>query len=609
MKKTFSNSIFFILLSVVFFVAVLVNNMFLKGLNVDLTQDRVYSLSQGSSNIVESLDEPINLYFFFSDTNSKGMTAIRDYASQVESLLREYERQANGKINLEVIDPVPFSEAEDRAASFGLTAANTGVGQDTVYFGLAGTNALDDGMVIGFFDPQKEAFLEYDISKLVYQLSEPEPIKVTLITDIQVAGGQSPITGQGAPPNAMYQQLQSFFEVTLLSSSDTELPEQTDVLMLLHPQNIAAQLSVGIDQYLMSGGKAIMLIDPHYESDPMAQMGSVGANSSQFELLEHYGIKVNTAKVVLDALTGLEVRAGDGGVVRHLGFLGLANENIDDNDITTAGLESINGASFGSIELLEASGLKKSNMLLSSLNTSQMPATEYASKQEPSALNQGFTNQQQQQVLAARFNGTASSILTSNNSAQYESFKPVDFVAQTDNLNVVVIADADISADRFWVQQSSFFGQTVFSPFANNADLISNVIENLGGSEGLIGIRSRGTFARPFTRVQAIQVIAEEKFREQEQLLQAQLEQTEAQLLQLQNQTDSLTLSPQQQQAIDDFTEQKISIRKSLRDVQFQLDKDINALGNTLKLLNIVVAPLVLVLLLFFVSRLMRKKG
>lgn len=603
MKKTFSQVLFYLLLAAVFFTAVLISQLFLRGFSLDLTDDKIYSLSPGSVSIVEDIEEPINLYFFFSDTNSKGLTAIRDYANRVETILRKYQALSNGKINLEVIDPVPFSEAEDRAASFGLTAAGgAGGANDAVYFGLAGTNSLDDGMIIGFFDPQKESFLEYDISKLIYQLSEPEPIHLALVTDLPVAGGPNPMTMQNSPPTVMYQQMEQFFDVSLLSGSNEELPSDTELLVILHPQNISPSLINSIDQFMMKGGKAIVFVDPHYESELMAQRGAVGANSSSLDLLEHYGVAVNTNEVVLDSMAGLEVRGAQGNVIRHLGFLGLGRENINQSDITTADLDSINGASFGSIKVVPGSPIRFNPLLQSTKNTSLMKASAYANINNPEELGVAFKNAQTQHTLAARITGRAQSIISQEQAALMP-----DFTEQTSKLNLVVVADADITADRFWVQQSSFFGQAMFSPFANNGDLVINVLENLGGSEGLIGVRSRGTFLRPFTRVEAIRSVAEDKFRTQEQRLQSELEQTEQQLIELQSQSNGINLSPEQKQAIDAFTEQKITIRKALRNVQFQLDKDINALGNTLKIVNIVVAPFVLVFILFLISRAFRK--
>ncbi|WP_284219423.1 Gldg family protein [Agaribacter marinus] len=605
MQKTFSNIIFFVALIAVFLVAILLNNLLFKGVSVDLTENKVYSLSSGTKDILSELEEPVNLYFFFSDDASKGMTAIRNYAVQVETLLKKYEQLAGGKINLEIVDPAPFSEDEDRAATFGLTAATVGSAGESIYFGLAGTNALDDAMVIGFFDPSKESFLEYDISKLVHQLSSPELAKVAIVTSLALEGGQNPMTGQQDPPNVIFTQLSQLFDVTLVNEVEDTLPEDSQVLILWHPQNVSDALLYNIDQYLLKGVKAIAFIDPHFESDQMSPMGAVGANSSLTSVLGKYGISVKDDELILDAQLGLEIRGQQNNVVRHVGYLGLGNAQINSDDITTADLDTLNGASFGAVTIDADNTLSLMPLISSSENTFTINTNDYATQRSPDALLDLASPFDQQAVLAARVTGKVTSAYTDNVEAQKDGF-----IGESEDFNIAVIADADLLADRFWVQQSSFFGQTVYSPFANNGDFVTNLVENFAGSEGLIGIRSRGTFARPFDKVQALAVQAEEKFREQEQLLQAQLEQTEAQLAQIQSQqTDSLTISPEQQAAIDEFIAQRVNIRKALRDVQFQLDKDIDSLGNKLAILNIVVAPLALVLLLFLTARLFSKRA
>lgn len=608
MKRTISNILFFVLLGCVFLGAIIVNNTYLQTVNVDLTSEKIYSLSKGSEQIAASVKEPITLYLFFSESTSNGMTVIRDYKVRVESLLKEYERLSKGKVRLQVIDPQPFSEAEDRAASFGLTAASTGVGQDTIYFGLAATNSLDDAMVIGFFDPQKEALLEYEISSLIYQLNDPEPIKLTIVSDLQLTGGQNPLSGQISPPNMMYQQLEEIFDLSIISASEDSLPDNTQILLLWHPQNLNESLLFNIDQFLMAGGKALALLDPHYESDPMTVNDAMGANSSVLELLATYGIDFDNTEVVLDALTGLEVRTQQqGGTTRHLGFLGLTKEQINNKDITTADLDTVNGASFGTVSIGNTGTLSQTVLLSSSSNSALMLASDYSATQDPVLLAQQFSSQDKQLTLGARYSGAAPSHFANRRIPNQQENNAI--LTRTNRLNIVVVADADIAADRFWVQQSNFFGQTVSTPFADNSDFILNTLENLGGSEALIGIRSRGTFARPFVKVQEIQVLAEERFREQEKRLQAQLEQTEVELSQLQTQGDSLVLSAEQEAAIDAFTEKRVLIRKSLRDVQFQLQKDIDELGNILKLINIVAAPLILVIILFLSAKLLRKRA
>jgi ABC-type uncharacterized transport system involved in gliding motility auxiliary subunit len=288
MSNKFSSPFIVILLASLFFALVVLNNQLLGSARLDLTENQVYSLSQGSKKILSDIDEPINLYLFFSDKSSKSMTSLRNYASRVESLLEEYNKAANGKINLKIVDPEPFSETEDQANQFGLTAATIGPAGDPIYLGLAATNALDDQKTIAFFDPQQESFLEYEISKLIYQLSDPTPVKLTVLTDLPVSGGQNPMTGQSDPAWTFYTQLQQLYEVQKIDSSASALPIETDVLVVIHPKSLPETLLFDIDQYAMQGGKLLIFVDPHNESDPMAMMGGPAPNGSNLGRLEKF---------------------------------------------------------------------------------------------------------------------------------------------------------------------------------------------------------------------------------------------------------------------------------------------------------------------------------
>lgn len=607
----FSTSLILILLAVLFFALTILNNQLLSPLRLDLTENQVYSLSDGSREIVANIDEPINLYLFYSNKSSKGMTTLRNYANRVESMLREYTNASPGKINLQIIDPEPFSEAEDQASEYGLTAATIGTLGEAVYLGLAATNSLDDQQIIGFFDPQKETFLEYEISKLIHQLSQPDLAKVTVVSDLPLAGGQNPMNGQFDPEWTFLTQLKQLYDVEVVKNGVANLPEGSDVVMLVHPKELSDSLLYDIDQYALNGGKLLIFVDPNNESDPMAMMAGmgamVGANGSDLAtIFSAWGLDFTAQQVLLDAELGLDIRTADGGVTRHFGFVGVETAQLDRNDVTTASLEVINGASFGTFSKTAESRLQVSPLMFSSSNTDFMDAETYSSSREPDSFTKTFENRNQQQMLAARLTGQAKSAYpdaVNDNNAH---------VAETDDLNAVVVGDTDMLADRFWVQQANFFGQTVFTPFANNGDFITNAVENLGGSSALISIRSRGTFARPFTTVDALTVEAERKFREQEQLLEAQLEETEQQLAQLQNQQaegTALVLSPQQQAAVDEFMDKRLEIRKALRDVRHQLDKDIEELGNWLKFINIAVSPFVLMLAMMLLARIFRTKS
>jgi ABC-type uncharacterized transport system involved in gliding motility auxiliary subunit len=610
MQHKLTSSVNLFLLVVVFFALVFVNNQLLSSARLDLTENQVYSLSQGSKQVLKEIDEPINLYFFFSDKASKNMTSLRNYANRVESLLREYETLASGKLKLQVLDPQAFSEQEDQADQFGLTAANIGAAADAIYMGLAATNALDEQKIIAFFDPQKEGSLEYEISKLIYQLSEPEPVNITLITDLALKGGQNPMTGQADPPWTFLTQLEQLYKVEQLGSETISVPNNTDVLLLVHPKEYSDALLFAIDQYALSGGKILVFLDAHNESDQMAMMAGPmpSGNSSNLEpLLSAWGVQFDSYNVLLDAMAGLDIRTQDGGVTRHFGFIGLTAEQLDREDVITANLEVINGASFGVFTQREDVETTWLPLIRSTQNSDLMDVATYAMTQDPEELAKAYQSKSKAYVLAARLSGQANSAFDK----APEGLELTEIITSTDNLNVVLVGDTDMLADRFWVQLSNFFGQTISTPFANNGDFITNAVENLGGSNALISIRSRGTFSRSFSKVDELTVIAEQKFREQEQLLQQQLEETEQQLLQLQNQQvdgGALVISAEQQLAIDEFMQQKITIRKSLRDVRHQLDKDIESLGNWLKLINIALAPLFLVLLLVLLRGIFRTK-
>lgn len=614
MNSRFSISLSMVLLAVLFFALVLINNQVFKSVRFDLTEDQVYSLSAGSQSILTQLDEPIHLYFFYSNKASEGITPLRNYASRVQSLLKEYQSASGGKLQLHIVDPEPFSEAEDQAVEFGLTGASLPGSDEAIYFGLAGRNSLDDELNIAFFDPQKERFLEYDISQLIYQLSSPEAVNIGIISGLSMTGGQNPMTGQFDPPWQIYSQLQSLYQPQMLDADSAAIPDEIDVLLLIHPKGLTEATRYAIDQFVLNGGKLVAFVDPHHESTPATAMANPmagqGVNASELgDLFSQWGIDVNLDEVLLDAANGLELQTQNG-IVKHFGIVGIEYNLMDQEDVITASLDVINGASFGSLGLKPDSELTMQPLLFSSEYASLTSATGYARVQDPNELGALMTASTQSYVLAARFSGKASSAFAASPVEEAQSAE-ANHISEA-NINVLLVADTDLLVNRLWVSQANFFGQTISTPFADNGALFTNALENLGGSDALIGIRSRGTYARPFVRVQELTVQAEMKFREQEQLLEQQLLVAEQKLSELESQESqdgALVLTPEQESAIDEFNEERIAIRKALREVRHQLDRDIEQLGSLLKFINIAVMPIVLVLILMFIVRWRRQRS
>ena len=578
------------------------NNLLFGGLRIDLTENRMYTVSAGTREIIDSIEEPIDLYFFFSDKATRDVAPLRSYARRVRELLEEYARHADGRIRLQVIDPVAFSEAEDQAAQFGLQAVPLDAGGEQVYFGLAGSNAWGEQQLIPFFQPEREEFLEYELSKMLASLVAAKKPVVGVVSGLQINGGFDMMSSQPTPPWVVMEQLQQGFEVRNLPLTGDAIDEDVTTLMVVHPAGLPDSMQYAIDQFVLKGGKAIVYVDPYCESsrasgNPMLEQGAPESASSLPRLFRAWGVDFAPDKVVGDAATALQISvAADQPPVAHLGFLGLGVEQISREDVVSGSLESINLGMAGALAPAAGASTHFEPLLQSSAQSALLEAMQVQMNRDPAVLLKGFAPTGERYTLAARIGGPAKSAF---DGPQVEGR---EHVGEAQDINVIVVADADLLADRFWVQVQDFFGQRTATAWADNAAFAQNALENLSGSSALIGIRSRGRYSRPFELVQQIRLGADAKYRESAELLQQRLDETEQQLAELQRnrqESNQLALSPQQEQALARFQDEKLRIRKQLREVRLKLDQDIERLGMALKVLNIVVMPLVLTLALF----------
>ena len=598
MNRNFISGLGLFLLALAFVMVILLNNLWFSGIRVDLTENKLFTLAAGTREIVEDIDEPINLYFFFSEKASEDLTTLRAYANRVRELLQEYALLADGKINLQLIDPEPFSDAEDRAAAFGLQGVPANSAGDELYFGLAATNALDDQQVIEFFQPDKEEFLEYEISKLIQNLLVQSKPKVGLLSTLKVQGEIDMNTFQTTPAWVVIDQIDQASELQTIAPDAESLPAGLDLLVLIQPRGLGESLLSSIDQFALSGGRILVFVDPLAEMDqsqvnPM--MGMSGAETSiDFPLLAGWGVLLRKDVVLGDAQQALTVSGADGQPVRHLSILGLQAQNFNIEDVTLSSLETINVSTAGILDVLDQRSTQVDVLMASSEYAMPIERLRLKMLGDPSELLPDFKATGLVYPVAVRITGSATS--------QYPvTVDGDDSVLNTGQLNVIVVADTDILTDRLWVQLQDFFGQRIVSPWANNGDFVTNAVDNLTGSSALISIRSRGRFSRPFEVVQDLRREAEASYLNSANDLQSQLAETERQLGELESSRDEqnlLSLSPEQEATLVRFQQEKLRIRKALRNVRHQLDKDIEMLGSTLKFMNIVLMPLVLIFIL-----------
>jgi len=594
-------------LAVLFLAVVMLSNLGLRGVRLDLTQNRLYTLSPGTQQVLAELKEPVNLYFYFSrDAAAKQSPLIMPYANRVREFLEEIRARSGGKVHLQEIDPQPFSEDEDRAAEAGLQSLNEG-GGDSLYFGLAGTNSTDGRSVIPGFQADREEFLEYDVAKLIQELANPKKAVIGLMSSLPMQGQMNPMTGQQqGEPWPVLSELEQLFTIRPVAPDIDQVDKDVDVLMLVHPKDLAPKTLYAIDQFVMRGGRVLLFLDPASSADmsgqdPSNPFASAMANHSSnlTPLLAAWGVDYDPTKVIGDLELGLQVRSSaQGPLTRHIGILGLHRDDMDRKDVDTASLDTINVATAGFLAPRPGATTKFEPLLMSSASAEPMPASRFTPMTDPATLREGFKPTGTRYAIAARITGPVSSAYPQGAPAAEKpaSGPPVAHLAKSSvPVNIVIVADTDMLMEYMWIQTREFLGKKMSQAFANNGDFVANALDNLAGSSALISIRGRATFSRPFERVEVLKRQADDRLQAKALELQHELQQTESKLSEMQskrNDKASLMLTPEQEQALKGFTAEKARVRKELRETQRGLDVDITRLENWVKVINIAVAPL-----------------
>ncbi|HEY3909770.1 MAG TPA: Gldg family protein [Stellaceae bacterium] len=584
---------------------------------LDLTAEHLYTLSPGTLRTLAQIDEPITLRFYYSTRLGDQVPAYGVYAQRVRELLDQYVAAAHGKLRLEVFNPQPYSAVEDQAVAFGLQAVPLDSEGDQVYFGLAGTNSTDDQQTIAFFSPDRQRFLEYDLTKLVRSLAFPKKPVVGLISSLPLQGNMmAMMRGQPSQPMAVIQQLQQLDKIEPLGSDVGVIPSDVDVLMLAHPQHLQPKTLFAIDQFVLKGGKALIFVDPHSEmqaSQPNQETPPGASTASNLvPLFKAWGFQMSDKYVAGDRRDAQEVNVpvpGHGDEpLDYVAWLDLHAANLNRSDMITADLSHVNLASAGILEKLPRAKTTIEPLIWTSRDSDRIPVEKLDGMPDVAGLLADFTPTGKRYILAAHVTGMVGSAFPDGPpraAVTPSAPKPRGAKAtgaskwlkqSAHPINVVVVADTDMLDDRLWVQSQNFFGQQVAVPLANNGDFVANAIDVLAGGEDLIGLRSRGTATRPFVVVDRIQREAQARYSAEEQALQAKLKGTEAQLADLtgKNEADTpATLSPEQEKAVEQFRADMLQTRRQLRGVQAALRRNIEGLKEELEFFNIALIPII----------------
>lgn len=611
---------------------------------IDLTEDELFSLADGTRNIVSGLEEPIELIFFYSESATEDQPQIRSYGTRVQELLREIVIASNGNLSLRIVDPEPFSEEEDLATQYGVQPVPVTQGGPGIYFGLVAAQldndpALQVSETMPLIRPDQEQFLEYEFMKLVTRVANPDLQVIGLLTTLDIDGGFDPMTGQATQQWMITDFIRQLYELRRIATEAESIDDDVDILMIVHPEGLSEQTLYAIDQHVMRGGKTLVFLDPTADSmvsrSARGSMIPAGMRSDLPGLLEAWGVDYSPDKVLTDNTLALRVQMGQGSrPVAHIGMIGANRTALAEDDIITRRLENLNLSSAGALAPREGATTRFEPLIQSSSDAMLMDASLLEDVLDPSVLFDEFVSANERYTIAARISGViatafpdgrpvsasaeaeatedeavaddAGSEIESSEEESTEIDPLQGHLAQTDGeTNILIFADTDVLTDRLWVQVAQFLGQRIPQPYANNGDFVINALDNLSGGADLVSIRSRGRYSRPFERVVKMQREADDRLRTEEAALLERLAATEEQLAALntgENGQPLGQLTPEIQAEIDRFNAELLDTRRSLRDVQFQLTADIEELGSNLKWFNTAAIPMLLTVLALFIS-------
>lgn len=605
------------------FVAFVALNMLagagLRSARLDLTEGKLFTLSQGSKNIAAALKEPVTLTLYLSESQAAELPPeFTAYAQRIREVLGEYANASGGKIIVREVNPEPFSDAEDKAVELGLPGVPVDrSGTQLFYFGLIGTNSTDRQETMPFLRPDREPFLEYELTRMISLLSDARRPAVGLMSWLPMEGGQfNPMTRQPPPPAwQIVQTAKDMFDIRTVPPTATEIPAEISVLWVVHPKNPSEATQYAIDQFVLRGGRLLVFVDPNCEADippgvnPMQAMG-MPKSSGLPRLFEKWGIELMPGNLAADRDAALRVGVGSPTrpeAVDYILWLGLTKENMDPTDAVTGQLRTLNIATAGAFRRLDGATTEFAPLVQTGTNSQLVGEERVSFMPDPKALLADFKASGERLTIAARVSGKVTSAFDGAPApAPAAEGEPPPaapsgpHIAESSGpVSIIVVADCDMLQDRFWVQEERLGPISLgLTKFADNGDFAIGALDNLSGSSDLISVRSRGTFQRPFVRVDRIRRDAEQKYLAKEQALQNKLRETQQKIDELQrakpdeqNPGSLIILSPEQQAEIEKFRQEKVETRKELRNVQHQLRKDIEGLGRTVKLVNIWLMP------------------
>jgi ABC-type uncharacterized transport system involved in gliding motility auxiliary subunit len=624
-KKSIENFLFsvggvaamFVLLAGIYVIS------YLAAARVDLTQEKMFTLSPGTKAILKKLDTPVQIRFYV--TQGKEMPVeLKTYAQRVEDILNEYQKHGGNKIQIKKYDPQPDSDAEDSANLDGVEGRQINLGEK-VYLGLA-VSMLDQKVAIPFLEPSRERLLEYDITRAIANVMNTEKVVVGIMTSLPIFGQFNPMMmrmGGGGRQDAwlLVDELKRDFTVKEIQATADKIDDDVKILLVVHPKNFSDKALYAIDQFVLRGGKLLAFLDPmsviDSQNTPQQNplQGAMNAGSIMDKLTKAWGIEFDGSKVVADMVFATKISRGGNSTEDNPAVLSLTDRSMNTNEVITSQLDNVLLPFTGAFTGTPAEGLKQTVLMHTS--TQSQLVEKFMAEFGSQNIAKDFQPSGKEYPLALRLTGKFKSAFPDGPPEAGSTNQPAASGAHLKESakenSVFLVADSDMLYDRFAAQIQTIFGQKMVLSENGNLPFVQNIIEQNAGDENLIQIRSRATMNRPFTKVHEMEAAAQERYRSKIKDLTKSLEETQTRLNELQQAKQGtgqqkLILSPEQQAEIQKFKQKQAEVNKELKQVRKDLRREIDSLENRLKWLNIAGMPLLVTAVGISLAMVKRKK-
>jgi len=575
----------------------------------DCTEGKIYTLSQGTRELLGKLDKTVTIRFYYTKDSADMPVFLKTYAGRVTDLLQEYRRCNPKFLDLKTLNPKPDSNEEDSAKLDGISgqAINPMTDADPIYLGIA-VACGDKTAALPFLNPEKENLLEYELSRAISEVLQTKKTRLGILSPLKVMGGidnpQLMMSGQGGmkPAWTFVKELKRTFNVSEVALDAESIDPDIDLLLVLHPRGLSEKTMFAIDQFVLRGGRLAAFVDPFCMVDMQQQQQQQympPEGSSLPQLFQAWGVTFEPLKVVVDRT--LAFRSGNryGGEEILPTVLNLTRQEISKDDVVSASLNSMLLFGVGAFAGQPAEGLTKTVLLTSSEDSELQDC--YMTQRSGREILQGFHSDEQSKALAIRLTGHFHTAFPDGAPGQKENEPPAQpsLKESTKDGAVLLVADADFIYDAFCVQKTNFLGQEVVQLINDNLNFLQNNVENLCGDSSLFQIRSRAVDARPFERVRELQAQAERQYQDRIQKLEHELQSVRQEISKLQHNRqkgDKELLSAEQREVLRKFRQKEVAARKELKEVRKQLRQDIDSLENNLMVANIALMPVLVII-------------